>query len=99
MEFAGDFSSQGAAVCKLFLFFLYVGCDFFIFRYFRHWGPDTTVRDEEVLMNEDKAPFLQIGNGWVMNADPLKNFAELPSKVSVCLFCFLILFLFLFVFF
>ncbi|XP_038048621.1 glycogen debranching enzyme-like [Patiria miniata] len=50
-------------------------------KYFIHLGPNTDPTTEEKVMDSDKAPFLQIGNGWVMDADPLKNFAEPGSKV------------------
>ncbi|XP_071799399.1 glycogen debranching enzyme-like [Asterias amurensis] len=50
-------------------------------KYFLHPWDLTDPKSEEAYMETDKAPFIQIGNGWVMDADPLKNFAEAGSNV------------------
>ncbi|KAH7710427.1 glycogen debranching enzyme [Aphelenchoides avenae] len=50
--------------------------------YFLHRGPIRTWEDDEkALEDPDEAKYAMACNGWIMNADPLVNFAEPPSMV------------------
>ncbi|RCN31732.1 putative glycogen debranching enzyme [Ancylostoma caninum] len=52
--------------------------------YFLHTENSTSwEEDEHLAYDPDKSRFLQAFNGWVMSADPLKNFALPDSQVSL----------------
>ena len=52
------------------------------FSYFLHFESDKPWKEEEALAYDARAGrFLMAFNGWVMNHDPLKNFAESDSQV------------------
>ncbi|XP_057653349.1 glycogen debranching enzyme isoform X2 [Diorhabda carinulata] len=52
-----------------------------VYRYFTDYGHPKSLQDFEKIMYSDKGRFLMAHNGWVMNSDPLKNFAASDSKV------------------
>ncbi|GJQ87827.1 hypothetical protein Trydic_g18672 [Trypoxylus dichotomus] len=54
-----------------------------VFRYFTDYGNPKNVKEYEDAMYGEKSKFLMAHNGWVMNSDPLKNFAESDSNVYV----------------
>lgn len=59
---------------------------FFNFSYFLHKYPSTCwEEDEHYAYDESTAKYLMAFNGWVMNDDPLRNFALYPSQV----YCFI----------
>ena len=52
-------------------------------RYFLHTLPsDSWEEDEKYAYDAEKSSHLMAFNGWVMNDDPLKNFALYPSQVT-----------------
>ncbi|XP_012265578.2 glycogen debranching enzyme isoform X2 [Athalia rosae] len=50
-------------------------------RYFTDYGKPTSLADRESIMYSDTGCYLMAHNGWVMNSDPLKNFADSDSTV------------------
>nr|XP_039272598.1 glycogen debranching enzyme-like [Styela clava] len=49
--------------------------------YFYHSFPDKGwQKDEQAISNKNHAQYIMAHNGWVMGADPMKNFAEYPTK-------------------
>lgn len=50
--------------------------------YFLHDFADTSVKQEEkdYVNNPENGQYIMAFNGWVMGDDPLRNFAEYPSK-------------------
>lgn len=54
----------------------------FNYSYFLHRKTPTNWQEEEKLAyNPATSKYLMACNGWIMNADPLVNFAEPPSNV------------------
>uniref|UniRef100_A0A183IQB6 Glycogen debrancher n=1 Tax=Soboliphyme baturini TaxID=241478 RepID=A0A183IQB6_9BILA len=49
-------------------------------KYFENPYENADLQTEEAMMYNEKAKHIMALNGWVMNDDPLKNFAEFPSK-------------------
>lgn len=52
-------------------------------RYFTDVGKPANVKEHEDLMYGKEGAFLMAHNGWVMNADPFKNFAASGSNVYI----------------
>ncbi|XP_020285124.1 glycogen debranching enzyme isoform X1 [Pseudomyrmex gracilis] len=52
-------------------------------RYFTDYGAPKSLEEREAIMYSDKGCYLMAHNGWVMNGDPLKNFAEPDSNVYI----------------
>ncbi|KAG8039804.1 hypothetical protein G9C98_000533 [Cotesia typhae] len=50
-------------------------------RYFTDYGTPESLLERETTMYSDKGCYLMAHNGWVMNSDPLKNFADSDSNV------------------
>ena len=51
------------------------------FRYFTDFGAPQSLAERETAMFSDSGCYLMAHNGWVMNGDPLKNFADPDSNV------------------
>lgn len=54
-----------------------------VFRYFTDYKSPKSLAEAEETMCGENGRFLMAHNGWVMNADPLKNFADAGSKVYI----------------
>ncbi|VEN50334.1 unnamed protein product, partial [Callosobruchus maculatus] len=55
-----------------------------VYRYFTdHDDSLLTLKGYETAMYSDKGRFMMAHNGWVMNSDPLRNFAAADSKVYI----------------
>ncbi|KYN10710.1 Glycogen debranching enzyme, partial [Trachymyrmex cornetzi] len=52
-------------------------------RYFTDYGTPKSLMERESIMYSDNGCYLMAHNGWVMNSDPLKNFAEPDSNVYI----------------
>ncbi|XP_011307475.1 glycogen debranching enzyme isoform X1 [Fopius arisanus] len=52
-------------------------------RYFTDYGAPKTLVDREAMMYTESGCYLMAHNGWVMNGDPLKNFADPGSNVYI----------------
>ncbi|XP_057317970.1 glycogen debranching enzyme-like isoform X1 [Microplitis mediator] len=50
-------------------------------RYFTDYGSPQSLIERETIMYSDNGCYLMAHNGWVMNSDPLKNFADRDSNV------------------
>ncbi|XP_078050064.1 glycogen debranching enzyme [Augochlora pura] len=55
----------------------------FVPRYFTDYGAPQTLAEREATMYSDAGCYLMVHNGWVMNGDPLKNFADPDSNVYI----------------
>ncbi|XP_024943750.1 glycogen debranching enzyme [Cephus cinctus] len=52
-------------------------------RYFTDYGAPRSLAEREAIMYSEMGCYLMAHNGWVMNSDPLKNFADPDSNVYV----------------
>ncbi|KAG1659081.1 Glycogen debranching enzyme [Nymphon striatum] len=53
----------------------------FLYSYFTHAVTSKDLEGEENIIWSDKSSLIMAHNGWVMNDDPLKNFADKDSNV------------------
>ncbi|KAF5292269.1 hypothetical protein FQR65_LT11232 [Abscondita terminalis] len=53
------------------------------FRYFTDFGDPKSIEEHEAIMYGLNSKYLMAHNGWVMNADPMRNFADPDSSVYV----------------
>ncbi|XP_066154980.1 glycogen debranching enzyme isoform X1 [Euwallacea fornicatus] len=54
-----------------------------VYRYFTDYGSPKTLAENEDIMYSENGKFLMAHNGWVMNSDPLKNFADVGTKTYI----------------
>ncbi|XP_076266629.1 glycogen debranching enzyme isoform X2 [Rhynchophorus ferrugineus] len=54
-----------------------------VYRYFTDFGSPTSLEECEAIMYSDNGKYLMAHNGWVMNSDPLKNFASPGTKIYI----------------
>lgn len=54
-----------------------------VYRYFTDFGIPKSIKEHEEIMYSENGRFLMAHNGWVMESDPLKNFAASDSKVYI----------------
>jgi len=52
---------------------------FLLFRYFTDYGAPKSLKEREKIMYSDNGCYIMAHNGWVMNDDPFRNFAESDS--------------------
>ena len=52
-------------------------------RYFTDYGAPRTLMERELTMFSENGCYLMAHNGWVMNCDPLKNFADSDSNTYI----------------
>ncbi|KAJ8667077.1 hypothetical protein QAD02_008739 [Eretmocerus hayati] len=52
-------------------------------RYFTDYGKPRSFSEREEIMYSDNGCYLMAHNGWVMNGDPLKNFADPDSNTYI----------------
>ncbi|XP_060528992.1 glycogen debranching enzyme [Cylas formicarius] len=54
-----------------------------VYRYFTDYGSPKSLNEHEEIMYSQNGSFLMAHNGWVMNSDPLKNFASPGTKTYI----------------
>ncbi|XP_030750314.1 glycogen debranching enzyme isoform X2 [Sitophilus oryzae] len=54
-----------------------------VYRYFTDYGSPITLSEYEEIMYSENGKYLMAHNGWVMNSDPLKNFAAAGTKTYI----------------
>lgn len=54
-----------------------------VFRYFTDYGTPKNFKEHEEIMFSEQGKYLMAHNGWVMNSDPLRNFAAADSNVYI----------------
>ncbi|CAG9760960.1 unnamed protein product [Ceutorhynchus assimilis] len=54
-----------------------------VYRYFTDFGTPKLLIEHEEIMYSENGRFLMAHNGWVMNSDPLKNFADAGTKIYI----------------
>ncbi|XP_047352700.1 glycogen debranching enzyme [Vespa velutina] len=52
-------------------------------RYFTDYGTPKSLVEREATMFSEAGCYLMVHNGWVMNGDPLKNFADPDSNIYI----------------
>lgn len=54
-----------------------------VYRYFTDYGAPKSFKEHEEIMYSEQGKYLMAHNGWVMNSDPLRNFAAADSNVYI----------------
>ncbi|XP_050313135.1 glycogen debranching enzyme isoform X2 [Anthonomus grandis grandis] len=54
-----------------------------VYRYFTDHGSPQSLKEAEETMYSEDSKFIMAHNGWVMNSDPLKNFADAGTKTYI----------------